>query len=140
MICIMARGGRLVERESPRATKNGAGTMAAETFLTIPDNRGNIALEIITGVVVYAPRAPFTDEITGRQCAAVLLVETKRCLHRFGFATAADAQALVAAHGFAARLTETPSNVLAFDGEDETPLPRLPSAKPERTVKAEHLS
>lgn len=70
-----------------------------QTYLTIPGDRGIFRTGSIDSVSVYVPRAPFTDEVTGIECTAVLFVETRRCLHRFSFATHAEACAVVAAAG-----------------------------------------
>lgn len=71
----------------------------AETYIHIPGGRGVFRTDVIESISVYVPRAPFVDEITGEECSAVLHIETRRCLHKFNFGTAADASAVVKAAG-----------------------------------------
>lgn len=110
--------------------------MAADKrFLTIPDGRGLIRLDTIESVCLFAPRVPFTDEITGRLCGYQLLVETRRCVHRFNFERAADAKAVVEQAGLAFAELETLSPY-----SDGPGLPPLPSAFVPRAVNGEARS
>lgn len=70
-----------------------------QQYLTIPGGRGLIRADTIESACLYAPRTPFVDEITGRTCTCVLMIETRRCLHKFNFETSAEAAAVVEAAG-----------------------------------------
>lgn len=70
-----------------------------QQYLTIPGGRGLIRADTIESACLYAPRVPFVDEITGRTCTCVLMIETRRCLHKFNFETATEAAAVVEAAG-----------------------------------------
>lgn len=123
-------------------------------YLTIPGGRGLIRADTIESACVHVPRLPFTDEITGQLCACVLMIETRRCLHRFNFAVIDEARAVVQAAGVllsadagghAKRDQESADTAAGAGGhpkpqaesghpkrdESDVPLPPLPSSRRE---------
>lgn len=108
------------------------GAVDPKSFITIP-GRGVIRADVIESVVLYTPRQPFTDETTGGLCAHVLIIETRRCVHRFPMGAVAAAEAIVAQAGLAlTRLGEwtSPDGVPeATDGDSGPGLPSLPTSR-----------
>lgn len=104
-----------------------------QQYLTIPGGRGILRADTIESACVHVPRLPFTDEITGQLCACVLMIETRRCLHRFNFAAIDEARAVVEAAGVL--LSADAGGHAKRDQESaDVPLPALPSARREPVV------
>lgn len=106
-------------------------------YLTIPGGRGILRADTIESACVHVPRLPFTDEITGQLCACVLMIETRRCLHRFNFAAIDEARAVVEAAGVLLSADAgghpKPQAESGHPKRDESdvPLPPLPSSRRE---------